>query len=102
MSEQKQVEHFIPIDWVFPEDIVSRYATNLVVQHYEHEFIISFFELKRPIMLGEPDEIAAKFQELESAPAECVARVIVAADRMPEFIAVLQGNLDKYLEKKGE
>ncbi len=42
MSEKKQPIN-LPIEWNYPENIVSKYATNLVVQHTEHEFIIILF-----------------------------------------------------------
>lgn len=33
----------LPIDWHIPDNMVSRYATNMVIQHTEHEFVVSFF-----------------------------------------------------------
>ena len=91
-----------PIEWYFPEDITSRYATNLVVQHSEHEFIISFFEVERPVVVGPPEYVEARLKEITSVRANCIARIIVAAERMPEFVRVLQLNLEKYLTKKPE
>jgi Protein of unknown function (DUF3467) len=88
--------HFLPIEWHFPEHITSRYATNLVVQHTEHEFTISFFELHPPLLLGSPEERKAQLEHIKSVRAECVARIIVAAERMPEFLKVLQGQLEAY------
>ncbi|MDZ4383645.1 MAG: hypothetical protein U0937_03290, partial [Thermodesulfovibrionia bacterium] len=43
----------LPIEWNIPDDIITRYATNMVVQRMEKEFKISFFELKRPVILEE-------------------------------------------------
>lgn len=79
---------------------MSRYATHIVVQHTEHEFIISFFEVQPPVLLGMPEEIEARLEQIESIRADCVARVIVAAERMPEFVRVLQDNLDTYPSRK--
>jgi hypothetical protein len=103
MAEDKLEEtHFaqVPLEWYVPEDLVSRYATNLVVQHSEHEFVISFFEIHPPLLLGTPEEIEAKLKQIESVQAHCVARIIVAAERMPEFLQVLQHNLDRYFARK--
>jgi hypothetical protein len=91
----------VPVEWHFPDDIVSRYSTNLVVQHTEHEFSISFFEVRPPIILGSPEQVQAALQRIESIPAVCVARIIVAAERMPEFVRVLQDNLTQYQAKSG-
>ena len=97
MDEQEMgAPQHLPIEWHFPRDIVSRYATNMVVQHTEHEFIISFFEAYPPVLLGDAEEKKAALKQIESVPAICVARVIVAPERLAEFIQVLQDNLDKY------
>lgn len=88
--------YLLPIEWYFPEGLTSRYATNLVVQHTEHEFTLSFFELRQPVVLGSPEERKAKLEQIHSVRAECVARVIVSAGRMPEFLGVLQKQLEIY------
>jgi hypothetical protein len=84
----------LPIEWYFPGDITSRYATNLVVQSTEHEFTISFFEIRQPILLGDPEDRKAQLEQIKSIRAECVARIIVAGERMAEFVDVLQKRLD--------
>jgi hypothetical protein len=97
VAEQEEKEIlFIPIEWHFPEHIASRYATNLVVQSSQHEFIISFFEVRQPIVLGSPEERKAQLEQIKSVRAECVARIIVAAERMPEFIQALQVRVDAF------
>src|SRR5262245_43564203 len=91
MAEEKK-EHRVPIEWRIPDHIISRYATNLVAQRTENEFVLSFFELHPTLILGEiPDNI-------ESIPAECVGRIIIARDKMPEFVSVLQEHLRKATE----
>jgi hypothetical protein len=101
MAEEKQGEprSLLPLEWRFPGDITSRYATNMVVQHTQHEFIISFFEAYPPVLLGEAEEREAALEHIESVPAICVARIIVSPERLKEFIQVLQDNLDKYLSR---
>ncbi len=102
MAEDGPESRPIPIEWRIPENFVSRYATNLVVQGSEHEFIISFFEIRPPMILGSPDEQRATLQQIQSVPAECVARIVVAAERMPEFVKVLQEQLAQYLSRKSK
>jgi hypothetical protein len=99
MSDQEELTegYRLPIEWYYPEDIISRYATNMVVQHTEHEFIISFFEIQPPVVLGEIEAREAQLDKIESVRANCIARVIVAPERLAEFIQVLQDNWDKYL-----
>lgn len=90
----------LPIEWYVPTEVPGRYATNLVVQHTEHEFVISFFEALPPIAFGSPEETRAQLEKLGTVRLECVARVIVSPRRMTEFVKVLQHNLDNYLAKQ--
>ena len=101
MAEEKPKVQ-VPIEWHISEDINSKYATNLVVQHSEHEFILDFFEMRRPLILGNPNQVREQWQKIESVRAECVAQIIVSPDRMQEFIDVMQAALDKYVGKEQE
>jgi len=92
----------VPIEWHISEDIDSKYATNLVIQHSEHEFIIDFFEMRHPLILGDPDQVREEWEKLESVRAECVARIIVSPDRMQGFINLIQAELNKYIGKEQE
>jgi hypothetical protein len=97
VAEQEEKETLpIPIEWHFPESLASRYATNLVVQSTEHEFVISFFEMRQPIVLGSAEDRKAQLEQIKSVRAECVARIIVAAEKMPEFVKVLQVRLEAF------
>jgi len=102
MSEEAPESFAIPIEWHVPDGLVSRYATNMVVQHFENEFRVYFFEIRPPIVLGSPEETKTKLEQLGSVRAECVASIIVAPDRMQEFIRVLQENLVKSQAMKKE
>jgi hypothetical protein len=86
----------LPIEWYIPDDLVSQYATNIVVQQTPHEFIISFFESYPPIVLGSPEEQREKLKSIPSVRATCVARVVVAAERMPEIVKLLRETLARY------
>lgn len=96
-SIKERVE--LPIHWNVPDDIVARYSTNMVVQRLDNEFLISFFEVKPPIILGDPDAIKDGLKSLKSIQANCVAQIIVAHDKLPSFINALQKNY-KGLEKE--
>ena len=97
MTESKAIK--IPIEYSYHRDFMSRYANNVVIQHTEDEFIISFFEVLPPLLLGSPESQAAQAAELESVKADCVARIIVPEKMMPNIIKVLQENLDKHHSK---
>ena len=99
MTEREEEGILIPIEWGSPVEGMSPYATSLLVQHGEHEFILLFFQALPPVVLGTPEERKAQLEEVGSVRAECVAHVIVAADKMPDIIRVLQANLDRYRSK---
>lgn len=96
MPEQNEVKGItFPLEWNIPDDIVARYATNMIIQRAENEFIISFFEVKPPVLLGNPDEIIEQVRKIKSIRANCVAQVIIAAEKMPTFVEALQKNLSR-------
>lgn len=100
MSDQEEQleEREIPIQWVVPDSIVSQYATNMIIQHFEHEFILSFFETKPPLIVGVPSK--EQLETLTSVKSTCIARIVIAPERMPNFVAALQTNLEKWLSKQ--
>jgi hypothetical protein len=88
-------EREIPLVWNIPEDLISGYATNILVQIGEHEFFVSFFETLPPVILRPQD-----VDKLEKVTAECFARIVVAPERMQGFIDALQQQLNAFNEKK--
>lgn len=102
MAEKKIEQIQIPIEWHIPEDLKSHYVTNLVVQHTDQEFIISFFEIEQPIVLGSPEEVKSKFKEIGKLRANCIARIIVTPKRMQDFINAMQTNFDRFPSTKKE
>jgi len=94
-SSQGQQAQMMPIDWVVPQGIITRYATNFVVQGTANEIFISFFEAVPPLIFGTmPPNI--------SVQAECVGRIAVAPERLPEFIGILQDAVNRYKQQKGQ
>jgi hypothetical protein len=91
--EENSKHPLAEIEWHFPENIISRFTTNMTVQRIENEFKVSFFELVRPIILDPNDP---KWKSITSIRADCVASIIVTADRLPKFIEVLQEQLTLY------
>jgi hypothetical protein len=83
----------LPIEWQIPTDLVSHYATHIVVQRTEQEFTISFFEVRQPLLIGPPEQRQAELENIHSVPAICVARIVISPARMPEFAKVMSDNL---------
>lgn len=96
LPPEDKLSQGIPIEWHIPDDITLRYATNFVVQHTEREFILSFFEITPPIVLGDEDEQRRAFAQMNSVRARCVGRIVCTPDRAVALIEILQQNLEVY------
>ena len=73
-----------------------------MVQRLENEYLLSFFEVRPPIVLGSPEQMAAKVDVIESVRADCVAQIFVAENKIPEFVKTLQANLEKGFVLSGD
>lgn len=80
-----------------PEGIRTQFATNLVAQHTDHEFIVTFFEVLPPILVGTPEVQKQQVEAIKEVRGTCLARIVIPASRMPDFIQVLQENHRRYL-----
>jgi len=88
------------LDFHIPEHIKSQYADNVLVQAKTHDATISFFETQFPPLTGTSEENRAVLEKLGSIRADCVGRIVVAADLLPEIIKALQTTYDEYLAAK--
>ena len=95
-----KIQKKVPIEWHVPEDIASQYANNMIVQHADNEFIVSFFETLPPLIVGSPEDIKTQLDAVEGVRSKCVARIIIAPEKMRDFIQALNTNFDKFLSKK--
>lgn len=91
----------VPLEMFVPKEIRTKYATNMVVQHTEHEFNILFFEANPPMILGTDKEREETLKNLK-IQATCVAKIVVAANRMPDFVQAFQKNLRDFKKKFNE
>jgi len=92
LSSKQRIE--IPIRWNIPDNIITRFANHMLVQTLENEFKLSFFELKPEIRLTESDPLSKEVR------ADCVASIIVSAERLPKIIEALQSQFAKYNTNK--
>jgi len=92
-KEAPQKEDLVTIKWNVPDTIVTRFASNMVVQNIEGYFKLSFFELKPEIHL-----ITPKTAQTEIV-ADCVSSVIVPPEKLPAIIDVLTKQLQQFQKK---
>lgn len=83
----------IPIKWNVPDNIISRYASNVTVQLLENVIRISFFEVMPGI---EPDIDVSTIKEVN---ANCVADIFMSPATIPNYITVLQRQYDAFIKR---
>jgi hypothetical protein len=97
MSNQEVVAKEIRVERVYPEDLQSHFVSNLVVQHRPEFFILSFFEVWPPAILGETEEEKKQvLDNLDHVEAKCVSRIVLTPGKMQEFVEVMSENLEKW------
>ena len=85
----------VPIEWHIPEEMTPRYATNFVIQFTGHEFVLSFFEVRPPIVLGSPEEQKEQLENLGSVRANCIAQIVLSPTRMVDFVDLLNRHQER-------
>ncbi len=101
-EQQGSFEVSLPIDWHYPENLLSRYANNVLVQNGKYEFVIAFFEMQIPMLLGIPEENLAKLKEMGSIRAECVSKIVLSPEVISGLISALQIELEKYQSQRSD
>jgi len=94
MSEEIKGKE-LPLEWIVPPDIQTKYSNNFVIQNSGDEFIISFFEVYPPILIGDSKMIEEKVTQMHNIPAKCVARIVLSRTNMDSFISLLQSHFEK-------
>lgn len=95
-EEQSQQSITLPIEWYVPESIQNRYVHNLIVQPGRYELTLFFFETQIPPFTGSPEEVKDFLTKQSSIRSECVSKMTVSPQLVPEIIKALQIGLDNY------
>jgi hypothetical protein len=95
-EEQSQQSVTLPIEWHVPDNIQNRYVHNLIVQPGKYELTLFFFETQIPPFTGSPEEIRDILTKQSSIRSECVSKMTVSPQLVPEIIKALQTGLDNY------
>ena len=91
----EQEKKTILVDWnVGDDNLITPFATNMVIQTIESVFKLSFFEMKPAIILDTSLPLPTSIR------ADRVASVFVAADKLQNIIQIMQDQLDKYNSTK--
>lgn len=96
---ENQKGQSLPIEWYVPEGLPQLYANNLVIQHTDSEFILSFFAAQLPILLEEDPVSAARLGQIDTLRARCVAQIIISPPRMKGFLDALERNYARFAQQ---
>lgn len=98
-DKEKMFAKKIQIERIYPENLQSHFVSNVVVQHQPDIFILSFFEVWPPAILGDTNEEKRKALEaIDRVEAKCVARLVLTPSKMREFVETMAENLQNYEE----
>lgn len=84
----------VNLEYVIPDTLPTYSITNAVIQHAEGEFVIGFYNVRRPIILSEQDRVAAK--DIKTVKATCSALISVTPERLEKFVGIFQEQLKRY------
>ncbi|HLH61322.1 MAG TPA: hypothetical protein VKV20_06510 [Ktedonobacteraceae bacterium] len=97
MNEEEQSQEIrLPLEWHVPDSIQNRYVHNLIVQPGKYELTLFFFETKVPPFLGSPEEVKDFLTKQGTIRSECVSKLTVSPQLVPEIIKALQTGLESY------
>lgn len=86
----------LPIEWHVPETMHNQYVHNIIVQPGAHEITLFFFETQIPPFAGSPEENRNYLLKQGSVRFECVSKMTVAPQLVPEIVKALQLGLENY------
>jgi hypothetical protein len=89
----------IKLNFIFPENLETKFVNHVVVQHQKDFFTLAFFETVLPLVIGaSEEERKAEFDKIDSIDAKCLARLIITPEKMNELVTALQENKDNRLK----
>lgn len=87
----------LPIQWIFPENQHGIFANHAIVQFDTHEFHLSFFEVRPPVLLGSDEQKQSILEQMDVIEAKCVARIVISRDRMPGVLKMIADNVERHI-----
>ena len=98
MSAKTDKGQIVHIDYTGGTELPAVHANQVIIQHTESEFIVSFFEVLPPVLSPDVSRRTKEMERIKSIRAQPVARIVMAPDRAREFIAAFIENLRSFEE----
>ncbi len=99
-EEQSSQGVLLPVEWHVPDTIHNQYVHNVIVQPGQYEITLFFFETRIPPYIGSPEANREYLLKQGSVRFECVSKMTVAPQLVPEIIKALQVGLENYNSSK--
>ena len=98
MAEQQpgQQSYQLRLEWVGLEETPIEFANQMVVQHIQNEFVLSFGHMTPPPFLEPPTK--EQVEGIDFVPIKPIVRLGMTPQRLLEVISALQSNYRKYQE----
>lgn len=95
-----QVPIQVPLVWVGLDDAEISFVNQLLVQQGEGtEFFLSFGQVAPPVLLGDtPEANLEAARSIPYVPVRTLVRMETTAERMEQFIELMQRVLGRYRE----
>ena len=85
------------LEFKYPENIESKFATEVMVQHQKDYVVLSFFEAIMPPLLGTTEDEKSKLLEkLDRVEAKCISRIILTPEKFKSTLHMMSSNLEKW------
>lgn len=99
-GEPLAVDKQVQLLYKSPESMRFVFSNNMIVQFDGTSFFLTFYETTPPMVMGSEQEVREQIEALETLPAYAVAKVVIPADKMGKFVAVLNQNFKSNMDQK--
>ena len=89
----------IPLKWEGLENEPLHFVNNLLTQHTEHQFFLTFAHIQPPVTVDLSEEEIRSIQYVAVRPT---ARLAVSPGRFREFIAAMEANYQRHERRFGK
>lgn len=90
----------LPMVVVGAENVPVMFVNHLIVQNDRNEFLLTLGQLTPPLVLGTPEEQADRLRALPYVPVQVIGRFSLTAQRLGEFIKVMQEQLQRFEQQR--
>ena len=92
-DDDSPIEISKPLRFIIPDTLATNFSDYTLVQGDPENFTLSFFEIRKPAIIGSGEEKKAAIEKIDSIPAVCIARIVITPNHFKRLIEAMQSNL---------